>query len=264
MKKKIVIVRGGGDIASGVIHRLHRSGFPVLVLECERPTAIRREVSFCEAVYDGESFVEGVLCEKIEDLSACESVWEKGEIPLFVDAKGASIRQLKPFAVVDAILAKKNLGTSMDMAALTIGLGPGFTAGDDVHFAIETMRGHNLGRIIEEGEPMANTGIPGKISGYGAERVVHAPAEGFFHGKNKIGDWVEAGQVIAKIGEVPVQASITGLLRGILRDGLSVPKGMKIADIDPRKEEKENCYTISDKARCIAGSVLELIVGKSR
>ncbi|MGI6070396.1 MAG: selenium-dependent molybdenum cofactor biosynthesis protein YqeB [Blautia sp.] len=258
--KNVIIVRGGGDIASGVIHKLHRSRFPVLILECAQPTAIRREVSFCEAVYDGESFVEGVLCEKIADISECEEVWKKGEIPLLVDAAGDSIRQMKPFVVVDAILAKKNLGTAMDMAPLTIGLGPGFTAGDDVHYAIETMRGHNLGRIIEEGEPMPNTGIPGEIGGYGAQRVIHAPSGGVFEGVHKIGDWVEAGQTIARIGNAPVPASITGVLRGILRNGLTVPAGMKMADIDPRKGEKENCFTISDKARCIAGSVLELVV----
>lgn len=261
-QNNIVVVRGGGDLASGVIHRLYRSGYKVLILESEKPTAIRRMVSFCEAVYDGEAFVEGVLSHRITDLSMCGEVWAAGEIPLMVDEEGRSIQALHPAAVVDGILAKKNLGTTREMASVTIGLGPGFEAGEDVDVVIETMRGHDLGRIIEEGCAFPNTGIPGTVAGVSKERVIHSPAEGVIKAQAKIADLVEKGQVLAHVGGVPVYASVTGVLRGIIRDGYPVKKGMKIADIDPRKEEKQNCYTISDKARCIAGSVLEVLLSK--
>lgn len=258
--RQLIVVRGGGDIATGTIHRLWRCGFPVLVLECSRPSAIRRKVAFCEAVYDGSAEVEGAVCRCIEDVQRWQSVWENGEIPLLIDETGRSISELQPFAVVDAILAKKNLGTTRDMASMTIGLGPGFTAGADVDYVIETMRGHDLGRIIRQGTALPNTGIPGEIKGYGRERVIHAPAAGTLQGRAKIGDFVMKGQVIAGIDNTPVEASLTGILRGLIRDGFQVSAGMKIADIDPRESEQKNCFTISDKARCIAGSVLELIV----
>lgn len=264
-KNSILVVRGGGDLASGVIHRLFRCGYRVLILESHKPSAIRREVSFCEAVYDGEAFVEGVLSHRIQEVSQCPEIWALGEIPLLVDEKGEAVRMLKPDAVIDAILAKKNLGTDRSMAPLTIGLGPGFQAGVDVDFVVETKRGHDLGRILDEGCAIPNTGIPGIIGGYGKERVIHSPASGIISNKAKIGDLVEKDQVIALIGteegkEVPVCASITGVLRGIIRQGYKVFEGMKIADIDPRKEEKKNCNTISDKARCIAGSVVEILM----
>lgn len=262
MRKNRILVRGGGDLASGVIHRLYRCGYRVLILESEAPSAIRREVSFCEAVYEGESFVEGILCRKISSLAECENVWQEGEIPLLADETGACIKEFAPDAVIDAILAKKNLGTTKEMAPLTIALGPGFAAGYDVDFVVETMRGHDLGKIIEDGEALPNTGIPGLIAGVGKERVIHSPVEGVILNKVKIADFVEKGQVIATVGDVPVPASLTGILRGIIRDGYPVYKGMKIADIDPRKEEKENCYTISDKARCIAGSVVEILLSR--
>ena len=261
-EENIIVVRGGGDLASGVIHRLYRCGYKVLILESERPSAIRREVSFCEAVYDGEAFVEGVLSHKIEDVSECDKVWKLKEIPLLVDETGESISCLKPAAVIDGILAKRNLGTSREMAPLTIALGPGFTAGEDVDYVVETKRGHDLGRIIEEGEAFPNTGIPGIIAGAGKERVIHSPAAGVIRNQSKIADLVEKGQVIATVDGTPVYASLTGILRGIIRDGYQVDKGMKIADIDPRKEEKKNCNTISDKARCIAGSVVEILLSE--
>ena len=262
VEENIIVVRGGGDLASGVIHRLYRCGYKVLILESERPSAIRREVSFCEAVYDGEAFVEGVLSHKIEDISECDKVWKLKEIPLLVDETGESISCLKPAAVIDGILAKRNLGTSREMAPLTIALGPGFTAGEDVDYVVETKRGHDLGRIIEEGEAFPNTGIPGIIAGAGKERVIHSPAAGVIRNQSKIADLVEKGQVIATVDGTPVYASLTGILRGIIRDGYQVDKGMKIADIDPRKEEKKNCNTISDKARCIAGSVVEILLSE--
>ncbi len=177
-----------------------------------------------------------------------------------VDPKGERIKEMQPEAVVDAILAKKNLGTTKDMAKLTIALGPGFLAGVDVDFVIETKRGHQLGRVIRQGSAIANTGVPGLIEGYGIERVIHAPAAGKLHAISQIGSIVNKGQEIAKIGEVGVYATLTGVLRGMIRDGFVVEKGLKIADIDPRLEERENCTTISDKARCIAGGVLEALV----
>lgn len=259
-KKTTLIVRGGGDLASGVIHRLYKCRYHVLVLECRKPSAIRRNVSFGEAVFDGTSNVEGVTGRRIEDVSECQKVWEAGEIPILVDETGETVKEFRPDALIDAILAKKNLGTTREMAPLTIALGPGFEAGKDVDYVIETQRGHRLGRVIEEGSAEPNTGIPGVIAGYGKERVIHSPAAGVMHNRSQIGDIVEKDQILAMVDETPVYASLTGVLRGIIRDGYEVPKGMKIADIDPRKEQKKNCDTISDKARCIAGSVVEVLL----
>ena len=261
-----VIIRGAGDISTGTIHRLFSAGFAVLALESARPSAIRRRVAFSEAVYDGAATVEGVTAVRIADIEQVEATLARGEVPLLVDPEGACIRQLKPSTVVDAILAKRNLGTSMDMAPLTVALGPGFEAGRDVHYVIETMRGHDLGRIIASGSAAPNTGVPGVIGGYGIERVIHAPAAGVFHMRRDIGSLVEPGEAVGSIaapeGEIPVCAKIAGLLRGILRDGYPVSKGFKLADVDPRPDQLKNCTTISDKARCIAGSVLELVTAQ--
>ena len=261
--KDLIIVRGAGDISTGTIHRLWQAGYGVMALETEHPAAIRRQVAFSEAIYESETAVEGVTACRIDDPDLAWNIIGIGKIPLLVDPEGRSIDIMKPAAVVDAILAKRNLGTSMAMAPLTIGLGPGFEAGKDVHFVIETMRGHNLGRIITSGKAMPNTGLPGIISGYGAERVIHAPAEGVLHNICHIGDTVRAGQEIAVIENAmqkcSVMATLDGIIRGLIRDGYPVTQGFKIADIDPRYSELENCFTISDKARCIAGSVLELV-----
>ena len=259
----MIIVRGAGDISTGTIHRLFRAGFPVLALEAERPSAIRRQVAFSEAVYDGTATVEDVTAVRITDAAEAAAVLRQGRVPLLVDPAGESIRQMKPDAVVDAILAKKNLGTTMEMAELTIALGPGCEAGKDVHYVIETMRGHDLGRIIASGRAAPNTGVPGIIAGYGADRVIHSPATGIFRPYREIADEVQAGETIGTVKaeneEIPVQTKIPGILRGIIRDGYPVTKGFKLADVDPRPGEKKNCFTISDKARCIAGSVLELV-----
>lgn len=262
----LIVVRGAGDISTGTIHRLFRAGYRVLALESERPSAIRRKVALSEAVYDGSATVEGVTAIRAESVRQAVSILEAGELPLLVDPSGESIRQLRPAVVVDAILAKRNLGTTMDMADLTIALGPGFVAGVDVHYVIETMRGHRLGRIIASGSAMPNTGVPGLIGGVGAERVIHAPCAGTFHMRRDIGSAVASGEVIGSIdateGATPVRARIAGILRGVIRDGYPVSKGFKLADVDPRLEELENCGTISDKARCIAGSVLELVCAR--
>lgn len=277
-KTDFIVVRGAGDLATGTIHRLKKAGFHLLILEAEYPAAIRRQVALSEAVYAGSAQVEGVKAVRMDvDLTDTENrkealwqemerSWSKDAVPVLVDPEGVSISVLHPAVVVDAILAKKNLGTSRDMAPLTIALGPGFTAGADVDVVIETKRGHNLGRVIRSGSAVPNSGIPGIIGGYGKERVMHAEAEGILRNVASIGDIVEAGTAIAEIetenGRVPVLASLSGLLRGLIRDGYPVTKGFKIADIDPRKEELQNCFTISDKARCIAGSVLEVICGE--
>ena len=260
----LILVRGGGDLATGTIHRLWSAGLRILVLEAEHPAAIRRQVSLCEAVYEGETTVEGLRAVRIDTLEQAQAVWAANAVPVLVDPAGESIRQAKPEIVIDAILAKKNLGTTRDMAPLTIALGPGFTAGQDVDVVVETKRGHRLGRIIREGTAIPNTGIPGVIGGYGKERVIHAQTAGNFVDVRKIGDIVEAGETIAHIesedGTVtPVTTQITGILRGLLRSGYPVVPGFKVADVDPRKEELSNCFLISDKARCIAGSVLELV-----
>ena len=277
-KKDLIVVRGAGDLATGTIHRLKKAGFRLLVLEAEHPAAIRRQVALSEAVYAGSARVEDVEAVRMDvDLAEkknrkelleqeMERIWKKDGVPVLVDPAGLSIAALRPAVVVDAILAKKNLGTTKEMAPLVIALGPGFTAGEDVDVVIETKRGHNLGRVIRSGRAVPNTGIPGIIGGYGKDRVMHAQAEGILRNAASIGDIVEARAVIAEIetenGIVPVEASLSGLLRGLIRDGYPVTKGFKIADIDPRKEELQNCFTISDKARCIAGSVLEVICGE--
>lgn len=298
-KNLLIICRGAGDLATGIIHRLHRAGHRVIALETDYPAAIRRQVSFCEAVYDGSAVVEGVTARLVPaladaetdtetysgendtpaahivsekwDSSAIEAVLEAGEVPLLIDTKGESIALLKPDVVVDAIIAKKNLGTTIDMAPLVIGVGPGFTAGQDVHLVIESMRGHNLARIITDGMAQPNTGVPGNIAGFTSERVIHAPAAGYIHDVRKIGDIVQKGDEIARIYPdkesydnalseyVPVNATITGIIRGLIREGYYFRKGFKIADIDPRESEITNCFTISDKARSIAGSVLEAV-----
>ena len=266
-RDSLMIVRGGGDLATGTIHRLWSAGLRVLVLETEHPAAIRRQVSLCEAVYEGETAVEGMRGIRVETLADADAVWAQNAVPVLIDPTGACLPQARPAVLVDAIIAKKNLGTTRKMAPLTIALGPGFTAGQDVDVVVETKRGHKLGRIIREGAATPNTGVPGVIGGYAAERVLHSPAQGIFRDLHAIGDFVEAGEAIAKVEtpageEVLVKTQIAGILRGLLRDGYPVVPGFKVADVDPRKTELENCFLISDKARCIAGSVLELVVAQ--
>lgn len=258
--RKIVVVRGAGDIATGTICRLHRCGFLVVVLETLAPQAIRRAVSFSEAIYDGSQTVEGITATRIETVSGCRDAWEKGVIPVLVDPKTESLKKLQPHALIDAILAKRNCGTRLDMAEITIGLGPGFTAGEDVSAVIETARGHNLGRILLTGSAIPNTGIPGPIEGYTRERVIYAPQSGYLHLIHDIGSQVKCGEQLATIDSSPVTAPFTGIVRGIVRNHSKVHTGLKIADMDPRLSEKQNCYTISDKSRCISGAVLEALL----
>lgn len=270
-KQPWVLVRGAGDLATGVIVRLHRCGFRVAVTECENPSAIRRRAALCEAVWQGQATVEGVCCRRAADADEAACIAQAGDVPLLVDAQAACIAQLRPAAVVDAILAKRNLGTHRGMAPITIGLGPGFTAGADVDAVVETMRGHQLGRVIRQGAAIPNTGVPGVIAGYAAERVIHAPAAGEMvfvpdaDGQTvDIGALVRKGQEIARVGGVPVTATIDGVLRGLIRAGYPVTEGLKIADIDPRPEQAACCDTISDKARAIGGGVVEALLWLAR
>ncbi len=270
-KQPWVLVRGAGDLATGVIVRLHRCGFRVAVTECANPSAIRRRAALCEAVWQGKATVEGVTCRRVDDPDEAARVAQAGEVPLLVDEHADCVSALRPAAVVDAILVKRNLGTHRGMAPITVGLGPGFSAGDDVDAVVETMRGHHLGRVILQGAAIPNTGVPGVIAGYAAERVIHAPEAGemtFVQTENgktvDIGALVKKGQEIARVDGAPVLATIDGVLRGLIREGYPVTKGLKIADIDPRPEQVAYCDTVSDKARAIGGGVVEALLYLAR
>jgi len=256
-----VLIRGAGEMASGMGHRLFKSGFKVCLLEISCPLAVRRMVSFCEAVYDREKTVEGVTAIRIDEPSEIFSVWEEGKLPLLVDPENKTKEFLNPHVLIDAILAKRNISTKITDAPLVVGLGPGFKAGKDVHVVIETNRGHNLGRLIFEGEAEPNTGVPGMIGGYGLERVIRAPRDGKFKLLKDIGDLVAEGETVAYVKGEPVRATISGVIRGLLRDGSEVTQGLKAGDIDPRSEQSY-CATISEKARAIGGSVLEAILSQ--
>lgn len=259
-KKELCIVRGGGDIATGTIYKLFQCGFPLLVLEIGNPSCIRRTISFCEAVFDDDVEVEGVHAKLVGSLEEAYQCYCRGKVPVMVDPEAVMIQKASPAVVIDAILAKCNLGTRITGAPVVIGIGPGFTAGKDVHAVVETKRGHNLGRVIYDGAAAPNTGVPGVIGGYGKERVIHAPASGILHIEKQIGEETAQGDIIAWIDETPVKATISGIVRGMIREGYAVQKGLKIADIDPRITEKDNCHHISDKARCVAGGVLEAVL----
>ncbi len=255
MHNALIVVRGGGDLATGVIQKFYRSGFKLLVLETDKPTAIRRSVALCEAVYNGYVGVEDMRCRLIAGLDELETCHKSGVIPMLVDPGADSIARLRPDGVVDAVLAKRNLGTHRGMAPVTIGLGPGFYAGKDVHAVIETMRGHSLGRLILAGEALPDTGIPGEISGKSAQRVLHAPCAGTIKHIRQIGDVAQAGEALFTIDGSPVVSPFKGLLRGLIREGFFVLQGMKVADVDPRLDV--DWRTISDKARCLGGAALE-------
>jgi xanthine dehydrogenase accessory factor len=260
IKELVVLIRGAGEMASGIAHRLHQSHFKVCMLEIPHPLAVRREVSFSEAIYEGEKEVEGVWTKFIATPKEIESIWKKGKIPLLIDPDGKGTRNfLKPNVLIDAIMAKKDLGTQIDDAPLVIGIGPGFIAGKDVNVVIETNRGHNLGKVILNGTAEPDTGIPGEIGGFTVERVLRTMKKGFFRPYKSIGERVSKGTVVAVVDDFPVIAKISGVVRGLLREGVEVKKGMKVGDIDPRGK-RELCLTISEKARAIGGGVLEAIL----
>lgn len=256
----LIVVRGAGDIATGTIQKLVRAGFFVLATEVDRPSAIRRKVALSEAVYEGSFTVEDIKAVCVESITEAYQIMNSGQVAILVDPYCKVLNKVQPLAVIDAILAKKNLGTTREMAPITVALGPGFEAGAEVDVVIETMRGHDLGKLIFKGSAKPNTGIPGLIEGMGKERVIHAPVSGIITNQAAISDIIEKGQIIAEIDGCPVRATMDGVLRGLIRDGYLVSQGLKIADIDPRDSEKENCFTISDKARCIGGAVLEAIL----
>ena len=258
MNHILVIIRGGGDLATGVAVRLFRAGFPVMILEIERPTVIRLPVSFARAIYEGKVMVEEIEAVLIPSWEKAEDIIEKGKIPVLIDPEGSCIEKLSPTVIVDAILAKRNLGTRKDQAPLVIGLGPGFTAGEDVDVVIETKRGHNLGRVYYQGQAALDTCVPGEVGGESKRRLLRAPAEGKIVPLHQIGDLVKAGEAIAEVEGVPLKAEISGVLRGLIYPQSRVTKGMKVGDIDPRGI-REYCFTVSDKARSIGGAVLEAI-----
>ena len=263
---ELVVVRGAGDLATGVIARLTRAGFRVLALETDRPSAIRRTVRLSEAIYEGTATVEEVRAIRVTSLQEAEAIlgsWPYAPVPILIDPEGGALTRLRPLALVDAIIAKRNLGTRLGMAPLVVALGPGFTAGVDAHAVVETNRGHDLGRVLLTGSAEPNTGIPGLIQGAGRERVLHAPAAGAVENLKAIGDRVQAGEPVLAIqgetGRVILEATLDGMLRGLIRPGFHAQAGLKVADIDPRCR-REHCFTISDKALAIAGGVLEAIL----
>jgi xanthine dehydrogenase accessory factor len=257
-EKQLVVIKGAGDLASGVAHRLFRSGFAVIMTELPQPTVIRRPVAFAAAVFNGRATVEGIAAVLAEPAEAA-AVAARGLIAVVVDPEASVVGMHRPWAVVDAIVAKCNTGTTLRDAPVVIALGPGFTAGRDVSYVVETARGHYLGRVIEKGEALPDTGVPGVIGGYGAERLLRAPVPGVFAAARAIGDNIARGEIVGHVAGQPVRALVAGVLRGLIHDGLAVAAGRKIGDIDPRGE-REYCFTISDKARAVGGGVLEALL----
>lgn len=260
----IVVFRGGGDVATGSIQKLFRTGFKVLVLEMKKPLCIRRYVSTAQAIFDGEVRIEDFTARKVENLDQIKKAWDENVVPVFVDPKAEILEELKPMAVVDGTLAKKNIGTNKNMADITIALGPGYEAGVDVDYVIETNRGHDLGRLIFEGFAEKNTGIPGNIKGFTSERILRAVDDGEIQVIEDIGSVVKKDQVVALVNGKEIKSQLDGMVRGMIGNGSFVTKGLKIGDVDPRVIPK-NAKTISDKARLIGGGCLEaILIGKRR
>ena len=255
MRSELAIVRGGGDLATGIIYRLWRGGYRVLCLEKQFPLVVRRTVSVAQAVFDGTHVVEGMKSVRVDN----HSEWEDGTVAVKIDPDGVSINKMSPSLVVDAIMAKRCTGTNRDMAPLVLAIGPGFHAPTQVHGVIETQRGHYLGRLITNGTAVPDTGIPSAEMGYTVERLLRAPKDGYVTPLKEIGDHVEAGEVVATIDGLEVQSQITGILRGLIHPSVYVAGGMKIGDVDPRNV-REHCFSITDKALAIAGGVLEAIM----
>ena len=255
----LILIRGAGDLASGIALRLFRSGISVVMTDLPHPTSIRRTVSFSEAIVKGEATVEDVTAKRAESSAEALKLLNDGVIPVLADPECACRKELKPHVVVDAILAKRNLGTKITDAHIVIGVGPGFTAGEDCHAVVETMRGHTLGRAIYEGCALPNTNIPGLIGGFAGERVLRAPADGTFRSVASIGDLVNEGDTVGYVEDAPMKCTISGVLRGLIADGTMVHKGMKSGDVDPRGDVSY-CQTASDKALAIGGGVLEAIL----
>lgn len=254
------LIKGAGDLATGVALRLLRSGFSVVMTEIARPTVVRRTVAFAEAVYEGRAVVEGVEGVRVEDARGVEDVLARAAIPVLVDPKASVRGWMEPRLLVDAIVAKRNLGTSINDAPAVVALGPGFVAGRDVHAVIETMRGHGLGRVIIDGEALPNTGGPGELGGVTRDRVIRSPAAGVFRSVREISDHVSVDEIVGYVGNVPVKSRLDGVVRGLLHSGLEVTIGFKLGDVD-HGAGREECYLVSDKAMAIAGGVLEAACG---
>ena len=258
-ENKTVLIRGAGDLASGVAVRLYNAGFPVVMTDIQEPTVIRKTVAFASAIYQGKVEIEGITARKA-DFDNWQEILDNGEIPVLVDPLGTILTKMQPTILIDGILAKKNIAmTKVGQAPLVIALGPGFIAGTDADAIIETMRGHDLGRVIYKGSAMPNTGVPGEIGGVSTERVIYSPVAGRVEAILEIGTSVKTGDILAKVNGEPVYATINGVLRGMLQDGLLITEHFKLADIDPRAKQ-EHCFTITDKARAIGGGCLEAII----
>ncbi|MDR0239603.1 MAG: EF2563 family selenium-dependent molybdenum hydroxylase system protein [Deltaproteobacteria bacterium] len=254
-----ILIKGAGEMASGIAVRLYRAGIrEIVLLETHVPLAVRRTVSFCEAVYDGEQEVEGVPARLARNTRDITDLWQREILAVAVDPKWRFLKLLRPHVSIDAILAKRNLGTRPNEAPLVLALGPGFTAGVDAHAVIETRRGHNLGRIYSIGGAEADTGIPDGIAGYTHERVLRSPAAGTAEARKRIGDPVRAGEIVLTVNAIPVRAEIDGVLRGLVRPGVHVPASAKVGDIDPRGNPV-HCLSVSDKARALGGAALEVV-----
>lgn len=255
----MALIKGAGDLATGIAYRLKKSGFDIVMTEIHKPTTVRRTVAFSQAVFDNEIVIEGIKGVKVNNINEIYEEIREGNIPIIIDENAEIIKELSPDVVVDAIIAKQNLGTSIEDAPIVIGVGPGFEAKVDCHLVVETKRGHYLGKVIEEGSAIPNTGVPGNIGGYTKERIIRASSNGKIKPVVAIGDFVKKGDIVAYIDGVEVLSEIDGIVRGMLQEGIEVFKGMKSGDIDPRCE-KDHCFTISDKARSIGGGVLEAIM----
>jgi xanthine dehydrogenase accessory factor len=260
-----ILIKGAGDLASGVALRLFRSGFPVAMTELPHPLMVRRTVSFGEAVNEGEAIVEGIMAKLVPDAPAMETALcdrcASRFIPVIVDPEAQCKLPIKPLVIIDAIMAKRNLGTRIGDAPFVVALGPGFVAGADCHAIVETNRGHNLGRVLYSGSAEPDTGIPGEIGGKTVERLLRSPADGILEGISEIGDRVQAGQVVAMVDGREVVSQIDGILRGLVRSGMSVTKGLKIGDVDPRAA-RDHCFLVSDKSLAIGGGVLEAVMAR--
>jgi len=255
------IIKGAGEMGSGIAWRLHQAGFKrIVMLDTDNPMAVRRSVCFCEAVYDGVKVVDGITAVAIKTSREIEETLNKSQIPVVVDPSWRTISTWRPEVVIDAILAKKNIGTQIDEAELAIGLGPGFCAGVDTHVVIETNRGPNCGRLIYEGCAEKNTSIPGSVMGHDVARVVRAPATGKFKAAVLLNDTVKAYDILGSVNNQLVKAQIDGQVRGLIRDKILVKNGVKIGDIEPRNHVDNNL--VSDKSLALAGAVLEAVLSR--
>lgn len=260
-QKARVLIRGGGDLASGVALRLHHAHYKVVVTEVPQPLCVRRAVSFAEAIYQGTWKIEGVVAEYLTNKDDIRDSVEKGNIPVMIDPQADIRHEFQPMAIIDGRMLKRPSELDWTAAPFVVGLGPGFVVGVDCHAVVETKRGHTLGRVYWEGSALPDTGIPDAVAGYDVQRVIRAPMSGELREGLPIGSLVKAGDQVAIVGDMPVVANFDGALRGMLKDGIHVERGLKIGDLDPRSE-REYCFTVSDKALAVAGGVLEAVITK--